>query len=477
MNAECSKAIFMDRCRSLRLIFVGICLFSIFPSDECKKVEEGYKFAVYRTRACPRNKTEWEKRESAFNCSKESSSYTCLPNENITELLEFCYPLQVLASHEDICLFLAKKNSDVDSYDCTHFDHGCPTGFYTGATMYKYQSCLSIGKGCFLAEPSCERATQHREPENPHGTSGSETIWIPILVGALVLFAIFVLAIVKYKRRNCNQQTNDEENPETHQLLLQTDKENDREGRNCNQQTNDEENPETHQLLLQTDKENDREGRNCNQQTNDEENPETHQLLLQTDKENDREGSNFNQQTNDEENPETHQLLLQTDKENDREGRFTNIVARWPGSCHDSHIFRMSGIKEDLERNFRAVGDGILLGDSGYACMKYLMTPYLRPSTPAEERFNTAHSKTRVTIERTFGWWKRRFHVLHSEIRMHPERVCTIIGACAVLHNLAIIFREPLIDEDCDVDGSFQGQYIGPEDGKNIRNYITQNYF
>nr|XP_022307661.1 uncharacterized protein LOC111113661 [Crassostrea virginica] len=247
----------MDRCRSLRLIFVGICLFSIFPSDECKKVEEGYKFAVYRTRACPRNKTEWEKRESAFNCSKESSSYTCLPNENITELLEFCYPLQVLASHEDICLFLAKKNSDVDSYDCTHFDHGCPTGFYTGATMYKYQSCLSIGKGCFLAEPSCERATQHREPENPHGTSGSETIWIPILVGALVLFAIFVLAIVKYKRSNFNQQTNDEENPETHQLLLQTDKENDREGSNFNQQTNDEENPETHQLLLQIDKEND----------------------------------------------------------------------------------------------------------------------------------------------------------------------------------------------------------------------------
>ena len=41
-----------------------------------------------------------------------------------------------------------------------------------------------------------------------------------------------------------------------------------------------------------------------------------------------------------------------------------------------------------------------------------------------------------------------------------------ISGACAVLHNIAIIFREPLIDEDCDVDGSFQGQYIGPEDGK-----------
>ena len=44
-------------------------------------------------------------------------------------------------------------------------------------------------------------ATQHREPENPHGTSGSETIWIPILVGALVLFAIVVLSIVIYKRK------------------------------------------------------------------------------------------------------------------------------------------------------------------------------------------------------------------------------------------------------------------------------------
>ncbi|XP_062571225.1 uncharacterized protein LOC134233261 [Saccostrea cucullata] len=109
----------------------------------------------------------------------------------------------------------------------------------------------------------------------------------------------------------------------------------------------------------------------------------------------------------------------------------------------------------------------------------YLMTPYLRPSTQAQERFKSAHSKTRVTIERAFGRRKRRFHLLHAEIRMTPERVCTVIGACAVLHNLAILFREPLVDEDqdLDVDGNIQGQYNGPEDGKNIRNYNTQHYF
>lgn len=88
----------------------------------------------------------------------------------------------------------------------------------------------------------------------------------------------------------------------------------------------------------------------------------------------------------------------------------------------------MSGIKAQIEENFRSLNDGVLLGDSGYACQPYLITPYLRPSTPAEERFNAAHKRTRVTVERAFGWFKRRFHILHSEIRMRPERVCAIIG-------------------------------------------------
>lgn len=51
---------------------------------------EGYKFSVYSTEQCPRNETEWNKKSSALNCTKERG-YTCLPNENFTELLEFCY--------------------------------------------------------------------------------------------------------------------------------------------------------------------------------------------------------------------------------------------------------------------------------------------------------------------------------------------------------------------------------------------------
>ena len=45
-------------------------------------------------------------------------------------------------------------------------------------------------------------------------------------------------------------------------------------------------------------------------------------------------------------------------------GKFINLVARWPGSVHDSHIFRASQIQEYLERHETSMVDGIILGDS-----------------------------------------------------------------------------------------------------------------
>ena len=53
---------------------------------------------------------------------------------------------------------------------------------------------------------------------------------------------------------------------------------------------------------------------------------------------------------------------------------------------------------------------------------------YTHPKTRSEELFNEAHKTTRCIIERTFGLVKRRFYILHSEIRMVPDRVCTIVA-------------------------------------------------
>ena len=50
----------------------------------------------------------------------------------------------------------------------------------------------------------------------------------------------------------------------------------------------------------------------------------------------------------------------------------TNIVCRWPGSTHDSRIFDNSALCSKFENNLI---DGLLLGDGGYPCRHYLMTP------------------------------------------------------------------------------------------------------
>ncbi|CAC5391218.1 HARBI1 [Mytilus coruscus] len=95
------------------------------------------------------------------------------------------------------------------------------------------------------------------------------------------------------------------------------------------------------------------------------------------------------------------------------EGKFTQITADWSGSVHDSLIFKTSSICKHLEENHKGLVDGVLLGNSGYMCRPFLLTPYNNPQEPHQERFNRNHVSTRYLIERTFGVCKMRFHVLH----------------------------------------------------------------
>ncbi|XP_031333815.1 putative nuclease HARBI1 [Photinus pyralis] len=114
-----------------------------------------------------------------------------------------------------------------------------------------------------------------------------------------------------------------------------------------------------------------------------------------------------------------------------------NIVARWPGATHDSTIFNNSMLKAVFEDG---MGNHLILGDSGYPLIKYLITPLLNPTTPGENRFNEAQIRTRNVIERAFGVWKRRFPVLALGLRLQLPTVQDIIMATAILHNIAIPF-------------------------------------
>ncbi len=56
-------------------------------------------------------------------------------------------------------------------------------------------------------------------------------------------------------------------------------------------------------------------------------------------------------------------------------------------------------------------------------------------------------------MERGIGQLKRRFHVLHGDIRQSPERPSRIIMACGILHNICKARKIPLLDDDGDDDG------------------------
>ncbi|XP_068726345.1 putative nuclease HARBI1 [Montipora capricornis] len=124
----------------------------------------------------------------------------------------------------------------------------------------------------------------------------------------------------------------------------------------------------------------------------------------------------------------------------DAEMRFTNIVAKWHGSVHDSAIFNGSALQTHMETKQQ---EGCLLGDRGYALQSYLMTP-LNPdkvSSAAEEMYQRIHTRTRNVIERSFGLLKQRFRCLDfsgGTMQFSPCRCCDIIVAIVVLHNMCI---------------------------------------
>ncbi|CAH0730586.1 unnamed protein product, partial [Brenthis ino] len=94
-----------------------------------------------------------------------------------------------------------------------------------------------------------------------------------------------------------------------------------------------------------------------------------------------------------------------------------------------------------------------LLGDSGYFCKKYLLTPFVRPATPVEENYNRAHITTRNTIERCFGVWKRHFPCLQKGITLRKiTTILNVIVATAVLHNIAIEMNDEQPPQDLSVD-------------------------
>lgn len=110
--------------------------------------------------------------------------------------------------------------------------------------------------------------------------------------------------------------------------------------------------------------------------------------------------------------------------------RVTIVVALWQGSVHDSRILKNSLICQQLE-------DGQypdhLLGDSGYPCRNYILTPLPNPQDQYEEAYNHSHIKTRNCIERACGMLKMRCSYVQQIMRTRLNTTKAIIVASMVL--------------------------------------------
>ena len=166
----------------------------------------------------------------------------------------------------------------------------------------------------------------------------------------------------------------------------------------------------------------------------------------------------------------------------DSELNLLNIVAKWPGSTHDSFMLNASELYTLLEN---IAVPGWLLGDSGYALKPWLLTPVIAAGTRPQQRYNSCHRRTRCVVERFNGVWKSRFRCLDrsgGSLQYSPPKCIMIIVATACLHQICNKNNLPLpelLDVNID-DNDGENDDDNPLDlhsGRAVRQQVIDNVF
>ena len=119
-----------------------------------------------------------------------------------------------------------------------------------------------------------------------------------------------------------------------------------------------------------------------------------------------------------------------------------------PGSANDSRVLRNSPLFETFENGWRPFPDAVLLGDSGFPLLDWLMTLIFITTNNNTDNYNIAHKRSCHFIETTFGVLKSRFACLSSKLRFLPEFCAEVIYSCCIIHNM--ILNERFNDADFD---------------------------
>nr|XP_022291880.1 uncharacterized protein LOC111103131 isoform X2 [Crassostrea virginica] len=161
-------------------------------------MDKTYRYPVFPVTSCPANAVDWKQAAMQRNCSLTGvrNTYMCLPNQEKTTLLEFCYDEVRPMVQEELA-----GSGTINQYGCTMFTAGCPKNPYLSDFIYNHSSCLNINTqyGCYHEDPSCPKKTFNGlERDLTYLTTGE--YWLAgLVIGILVLIAVFIL-IISWRR-------------------------------------------------------------------------------------------------------------------------------------------------------------------------------------------------------------------------------------------------------------------------------------
>ena len=134
----------------------------------------------------------------------------------------------------------------------------------------------------------------------------------------------------------------------------------------------------------------------------------------------------------------------------DDQCRFMDICVGWPGSVHDSRVFKNSPLGMKLTspqfREQTLPDDSHIIGDAAFQLSTYLLTPFRdnqirargegEPTPEQKKYYNYKLSGARAVVEHAFGLLKGRFRRLDYLETKSIEKANRIVGSACVLHNM-----------------------------------------
>lgn len=132
----------------------------------------------------------------------------------------------------------------------------------------------------------------------------------------------------------------------------------------------------------------------------------------------------------------------------DSNRKIRDIFIGYPGSVHDSRVFRNSPLCQRLEEK---CGQYYLLGDSGYPLKNNLMTPFKDRGqlTQRQTNFNIKLASNRCLIEQCFGILKQKFRQLYHIKLRDTAHITHLIRAACVLYNYSV-------EDDCIINENME---------------------